>query len=204
MLWHKAQGAGGAGGDITGAFIQLAEGSTVPLPATLQAGDLLIAHLGHYAFANYLNSAFTNVVSHASGMWYYPYYESSAIGYRIATGSEGTSIAVGNNNAALSIYRFSSPVTSVTVAFTATQSGASNRSIDISTYDKPNIVICSVGSNGDPSLTMTASNYAYRSGYLDTAASITNVDSATTTSVISGNNVNFSPAACYAVLVPNF
>ena len=214
MLWHKSQGAGGAGGDITGELIEAKHSNTgsVSLSSAPQAGDLLIAHTGGYAGGSSLTTTgsypFTQVASYNSAAWYttspYYFFEGSRMGYRIATGSEGTSISVGGPDTALSVYRFSSPVTSVTSAFTATQQGVANRTITTSSYDKPHIVACTVGSQADPSLAMTNQDYSSREGYCDAAASLRNSDSTLTTAVITSNNVSFNEACCYAVLVPNF
>lgn len=212
MLWHKAQGAGGAGGDITGELIEAKHSNTgsVSLSSAPQAGDLLIAHTGGYSVGASLTTTgsypFTQATGINSSPWYSSpvYYEGSRIGYRIATGSEGTSINVGNPNTALSVYRFSSPVTSVTSAFTATQQGVANRTITTSSYDKPHIVVCTVGSSGDPSIAMTNQDYSSRVGKCDAAASLRNPDSSLTTAVITSSNVSFNEACSYAVLVPNF
>jgi hypothetical protein len=213
MLWHKAQGAGGAGGDITGEFIESSHSNTVSvsLSSAPLAGDLLIAHSGGYTYGANLTTTGSYPFTQATGMnssaWYgapYYFFEGSRMGYRIATGSEGTSINVGSDDTALSVYRFSSPVTSVTSAFTATQQGVANRTITTSSYDKPHIVACTIGSNADPSLVMTNSDYGSRVGYCDAAASLRNSDSSLTTAVITSNNVSFNEACCYAVLVPTF
>ena len=165
MLWHKAQGAGGAGGEITGEFIESSHSDTgyVSLSSAPLAGDLLIAHSGGYSGGSTLTTtgsyAFTQVTGINSTSWSWPYFEGSRMGYRIATGSEGTSISVGTPDTALGVYRFSSPVTSVTSAFTATQQGNGSKTITTSSYAKPHIVACTIGSYQDPSLTMTNSDY---------------------------------------------
>jgi hypothetical protein len=202
MLWHKAQGAGGAGGDITGELIEFKFLGT--LATAPQAGDLLIGHMGGYVTAVVTYSPYTQVIRAVSSPWYGSYVESSNIVYKIATGSEGTTQNMGSGSPVMGVYRFSSPVTSVSVAFSTTQQGPSTRTITTSSYDKPHIVVCSVGSNGDPSLTMTNSDYSLRGGYCDAAASLRNSDSSLTNAVISMNNASFNEACSYAVLVPNF
>ena len=213
MLWHKAQGAGGAGGDITGEFIESSHSDTgyVSLSSAPLAGDLLIAHSGGYAYGANLTTTgsypFTQATAMNSSSWYgdpYYFFEGSRMGYRIATGSEGTSINVGSDDTALSVYRFSSPVTSVTSAFTATQQGNGSKTITTSSYAKPHIVACTIGSYQDPSLTMTNSDYNSRVGYCDAASSFRNPDSSLTNAVTTANDVGFNEACCYAVLVPNF
>ena len=207
MLWHKAQGAGGAGGDITGEFIESSHSNTgsVSLSSAPLAGDLLIAHSGGYSGGSTLTSyLFTQVTGINSTPWSSPYFEGSRMGYRIATGSEGTSISVGTPDTALGVYRFSSPVTSVTSAFTATQQGNGSKTITTSSYDKPHIVACTIGSYQDPSLVMTNSDYSSRVGYCDAASSLRNPDSSLTNAVTTASSVSFNEACCYAVLVPNF
>ena len=200
--------AGNNGNGVTGEFITSSHSNTtsVSLSSAPQAGDLLIAHTGGYTGGSNLFSAFTLVVSKSSSPWYsYPaYFEGSKIGYKIATGSEGTSISVGGTDAALSVYRFSSPVTSVTSAFTTTKQGTGSKTISTSSYDKPHIVACTIGSYQDPNLAMTNSDYSSRVGYCDAAASLRNLDSSLTTAVITASIVSFNEACCYAVLVPNF
>ena len=204
MLWHKAQGAGGAGGEITGELIEYKfAGSLVTAP---QAGDLLIGHSGSYTSPVSINSPYTQVVTKVSTPWYGSYYESSLIAYKIATGSEGTNIinnmATGSN--VMGVYRFSSPVTSVSVAFSTTQEGDGDRTIDTSSYNKPHIAVCTIGCHGNPLIAMTNSDYALRGGYCNAAASLRNLDSSLTSAVITANDTSFNEACCYAVLVPNF
>lgn len=203
MLWHKAQGAGGAGGDITGELIEVTNSGT--LATAPQAGDLLIGHMGLHTVAVVTYSPYTQVIRAVSSPWYGSYAESSNIVYKIATASEGTTQSMGNTGQkVMSVYRFSSPVTSVSVAFSTTQQGPSTRTITTSSYDKPHIVVCSVGSYNDPSLTMTNSDYSLRANNGDAAASLRNLDSSLTNAVISMTNVSFNEACSYAVLVPNF
>lgn len=208
---HKLQGAGGVGGDIEGVLVEYAystRSSTITLSSSPQAGDLLVLHTGGYAFAHTQDAAFTLVVSKNSTAWSGSYFESSKISYKIATGSEGTAITTVSGNfdmsSVLAVYRFTRPVSSISVAFSASQQGPANRNITISGYSKPNVVVCSVGSYGNPSMSLTDQNYSYRSGYISAASSLTNAGSTTSTSVISATNVNFNEACTYAVLVPNF
>ena len=203
MLWHKAQGAGGAGGEITGELIEFKfAGSLVTAP---QAGDLLVGHSGSYTSPVYTNSPYTQVVTKVSTPWYGTYTESSLIAYKIATGSEGTNIMnIGTGSNVMGVYRFSSPVTSVSVAFSTTQQGDGDRTIDTSSYDKPHIAVCTIGCHGNPSIAMTNSDYALRGGYCNVAASLRNPDSSLTSAVITANDTSFNEACCYAVLVPNF
>lgn len=203
MLWHKAQGAGGAGGDITGELIEATNSGT--LATAPQAGDLLIGHQGGYTTAVVTYSPYIQVIRAVSSPWYGSYTESSNIVYKIATGSEGTTQNIGNaGQKVMSVYRFSSPVTSVSVVLSTTQQGPATKTITTSSYDKPHIVVCSVGSYGDPSLTMTNSDYSLRGGYGDAVASLRNLDSSLTNAVISMNNASFNEACSFAVLVPNF
>lgn len=205
-LLQAASGTNGAA--ITGEFIESSHShsSTVSLSSAPQAGDLIIAHTGGYTYGSSLVSAFTQVVTYTSSPWYVSptYREGSKIGYKIATGSEGTSISVGGTDAALSVYRFSSPVTSVTSAFTTTKQGTGSKTITTSSYDKPHIVACTIGSYSNPSLAMTNQDYSSRVGYCDAAASLRNLDSSLTSAVITASSVSFNEACCYAVLVPNF
>ena len=199
--------AGNNGNGLEGEFIESSHSNTgvVSLSSAPQAGDLLIAHTGGYTHGASLFSAFTTVASKSSSPWYSSpyYYEGGTIGYRIATNST-SSFSVGSVDAALSLYRFSSPVTSVTFAFTTTKQGIGNRTISTSSYDKPHIVVCTIGSNGNPNLAMTNSDYSSRVGFCDAAASLRNLDSSLTTAVITASSVSFNEACCYAVLVPNF
>jgi hypothetical protein len=205
--------AGSNGNGVTGEFIGASHSnsSSVSLSSAPLAGDLLIAHTGGYTFgASLITSGsypFTQAISITSSAWYTgtpSYSEGSRIGYRIATGSEGTSISVGAADAALSVYRFSSPVTSVTSAFTTIKQGNGSKTITTSSYDKPHIVACTIGSYGDPNLAMANSDYSSRVGHCDAAASLRNSDSSLTTAAITSINTSFNEACCYAVLVPNF
>lgn len=202
------QAAAGNGAAITGEFIESSHSNTgtVSLSSAPQAGDLLIAHTGGYNYGSSLSSPFTLVVSQSSSPWYSSptYFEGSKIGYKIATGSEGTSISVGSPDTALGVYRFSSPVTSVTSAFTTTKQGTGGKTISTSSYDKPHIVACTIGSYQNPGQAMTNSDYNSRVGYCAAVASLRNLDSSLTTAVITANNASFNEACCYAVLVPNF
>lgn len=203
----KVMGAGGAGGGGTNEFVEYASGGgTVTLSAAPQAGDLLVLHTGAYAFANTQDSAFTEVVYKQSSPWSGSYIETSRIGYKIATGSEGTTISTLSGgfeiSSLLAVYRFSSSVVGVSVAFAASQQGTASRSIDILNYAKPNVVVCSVGSYEDPNMSMTDQNYSFRQSYLDAASSLTDVGSTTYTSVVTATDANFNEACTYAVLVP--
>jgi len=215
------QAAAGNGGEITGEFIELgptdARGSAdCTMSSAPQAGDLLIAQVGAHAHATSLTSAFTSVVAKSSTAWLGPpnnFQESSRIAYRIADGNEGTTISAatgggGDITTAIAVYRFSSSVTGVTVAFSASQEGEGDRTIDISGYDKPHIVLCSIGSvAGDASLAMTEQDYSSRvagNGYADVAGALFNLDSTTDSSEITATNVNVNEACTYAVLVPTF
>mgnify|MGYP003624365422 CR=1 FL=1 len=203
MLWHKAQGAGGAGGDITGELIEFKfAGQLVTAP---QAGDLLVGHVGSYTSAVSTYSPYTQVIRAVSSAWSGSYTESSNIVYKIATGSEGTNIMnIGGGSSVMGVYRFSSPVTSVSVAFSTTQQGFASKTIDTSSYDKPHIVVCTIACHGNPSIAMTNSDYALRGGYSNAAASLRNPDSSLTSAVITMTNTTFNEACSYAVLVPNF
>ena len=178
------QAAAGNSGEITGEFIELgptdSRGSAnCTMAAAPQAGDLLIAQVGAHAFATSLTSDFTS-----------------------ATGGGG------DITPAIAVYRFSSPVTGVTVAFSATQEGEGDRTIDISGYDKPHIVVCTIGCvSGNAVLAMTAQDYSSRvagNGYASVAGALFNPDSTTDSSVITANNVSVNEACTYAVLVPTF
>lgn len=184
--------------------------STVTLAAAPEAGDLLVLHTGGRAYAHTQDAAFTLVVSKTSAYWSSPpnyFFESSRISYKIATGSEGTTIttlASGNfdRSSVLAVYRFTSSVASVSTPYTSTKEGEADRSINITSYGKPNVVVCSVGSYQDPSLSMTDQNYSYRDDSIAAASSLTDVGSPTTTSVITANDAIFNEACTYAVLVP--
>jgi hypothetical protein len=202
VAYKIIQAASGNSGDITGELIEAKNSGT--LVTAPQAGDLLIGNMGLYTTAVVTYSPYIQVIRAVSSPWYGSYTESSNIVYKIATGSEGTTQNMGNGNKVIGVYRFSSPVTSVSVAFSTTQQGSSTRTITTSSYDKPHIVVCSVGSYQDPSLTMTNSDYSLRGGYCDAAASLRNSDSSLTNAVISMTNVSFNEACSYAVLVPNF
>tara|TARA_R110000787_G_scaffold91886_2_gene193595 strand:- start:24 stop:638 length:615 start_codon:yes stop_codon:yes gene_type:complete len=192
-----------ADGGITGELIEFKfAGSLVTAP---EEGDLLVGHSGSYNSAVSTNSPYTQVVTKVSTPWIGSNTESSLIAYKIATGSEGTNImSIGTGSNVMGVYRFSSPVTGVTVAFSATQEGDGDRTIDTSSYDKPHIAVCTIGCNGNPSIAMTNSDYAFRGGYCNAAASLRNPDSALTSAVISATDTTFNEACCYAVLVPTF
>lgn len=205
--------AGSNGNVVTGEFIESshADSFNVSLSSAPLAGDLLIAHSGGLFYGAsltlYGSYPFTQAVGYTSSAWHTgspSYYEGSTIGYRIATGSESRTLSVGSADAALSVYRFSSPVTSVTVAFTTTKQQNGSKTITTSSYDKPHIVACTIGSRTDPNLAMTNSDYSSHAGYCDAASSLRNPDSSLTTAVITASSVSFNEACCYAVLVPNF
>ena len=215
------QAAAGNSGEITGEFIELgptdSRGSAnCTMAAAPQAGDLLIAQVGAHAAATSLTSDFTSVVAKTSTVWLGPpnnFAENSRIAYRIADGNEGTTISAatgggGDITTAIAVYRFSSPVTGVTVAFSATQEGEGDRTIDISGYDLPHIVVCTIGCvSGNAVLAMTAQDYSSRvagNGYASVAGALFNPDSTTDSSVITANNVSVNEACTYAVLVPTF
>ena len=206
LVTSKVMGAGGAGGG-TNEFVEYASGaSIVTLSEAPQAGDLLVLHTGGYAFATSQDSAFTEVVYRQSPSWSSPYVETSRIGYKIATGSEGTTIPTASGSfdvsSVLAVYRFSSSVVGVSIPFADSQINNPSRSISIGNYAKPNVVVCSVGSYENSNMSMTDQNYSFRQSHVNGASSLTDVGSTTSTSVITATEVNFFEACTYAVLVP--
>ena len=221
LVAYKIIQASSSNSGVEGEFIELGPTASRGSPnCTManapQAGDLLIAQVGAHAQPTSLTSAFTSVVAKTSTAWLGPpnnFAESSRIAYRIADGNEGTTISAATGGAgdittAIAVYRFSSSVTGVNVAFSATQEGEGDRTIDISGYDLPHVVVCTIGSaSGDAALAMTGQDYSSRvagNGYVDVAGALFNPDTTTTSSVITANDVSFNEACTYAVLVPTF
>ena len=213
MLWHKAQGAGGAGGDITGELIEVAgaDSGNVTLSAAPQAGDLLIAGVGTYLGTVGNPSGFTSLQYHRSTNWSASasyYYESARVSYKIATGTEGTSMAIGGSRgSALAVYRFNSPVTSVTKLTSTVQSLSVNRTQTVAmqanytTY--PQIYVCVVGAYNQQSLSMTNQDFSNKYIQVSMAATLRPIGHTPVDNSISGAG-SFNEACVYADIAPNF
>lgn len=205
--------AGNNGGEVTGELIEVAgsDSSGVLLSSAPQAGDLLIAGVGSYNGTFGYPSGFTSLQYHRSANWSNSsasYYESVRVFYKIATGTEGTYMAIGGSrSSALAVYRFNSPVTSVTKLNSTAQSGSVNRTQTVAmqanytTY--PQIYVCAVGAYNQTSLSMTNQDFSnkYRTVYM--AATLRPVDHTPVVNYISGSG-SFNEACVYAVIAPNF
>ena len=202
------------GGPVGGEFIEVAgaggNGSPVYLSSAPQAGDLLIAGNGFYNGSLYVPPGFTPVLYHRSPNWSTSspsYYESSYISYKIATGTEGTTLTGGGGSTAVAVYRFSSPVTSVTVLNSTVQSYSVNRTQTVAMQSNyptyPQIYACVVGAYDPTSLSMTNQDFSNRYQYVNMAATLRLEGHTPVDNSIIGSG-SFNEACVYAVLAPNF
>ena len=210
MLWHKAQGAGGAGGDIGGEFIEV-KGNVnggVTLASAPQAGDLMIAGNGSYVGSVAYPSGFTALLYHRSPNWNntsYLYYESCYMSYKIATGSEGTFVSSGGSTA-VAVYRFNSPVTSISIQNSTVQSGTANKTLTPAQQagnSFPNIYICVVGAYSQSSLSMTGQDFSNKYDKVFMAASLRPEDHTAVNAVTAGAG-SFNEACTFVTIAPNF
>lgn len=149
MLWHKIQGAGGAGGGMTLDFVAQSYGNypssstSVVFGATPQANDILLVYIGDWAETtgiSYTPSGWTRIALQSAPPWYSsPAYRTlGALYYKVASGSEGTSVSgfyFGNNGVGTSpqfatqIYRPSASFSTATVVGAASGTPLANGTI---------------------------------------------------------------------------
>lgn len=202
MLFKKVQGAGNysEGGNLE--FVTQAQSTNgaFTLSVAPQAGDILVFVGLTWAYDNYagapLTNGFTELVR-AYHIWNPSYYSGVRIGYKIATGSEGTSITARGNLASQidSLAVYSAGASSVNLEDSYSLGSPTNTSFSLSSSSTPAIaVIGSVSYGGStnsitgltPDYEHAASYYAYEGSlaesspvaFTSTASSITGATAA--------------------------
>lgn len=165
---HKLQGAGGAKAPKlellgTGTYVNNADTYAVTLPVSPQSGDIIIVHQASQTCPNAnVAGGFTSAVS-STYMWaiptFYNFYITNRVSYKVANGTEGTSIygfswtgatyspAFNNGDTVAVVYRPSfipSSVTHLSSYGYAAKTGSINDSISYSAATGETIGIASV------------------------------------------------------------
>jgi len=172
--WHSrgAGGVGGAGGSgETFTYIEGVHARATGSPATVTvtlataplAGDILVSAIGNYAVPNPgagIAAAGWDVAVSASFVWWSTFRTETLIATKIADGTEGTSIEIGQSpsalgNGGLLVYRPSNTVTAITVEFSATRVNTASTPVALpaSNYYGPLILLAARSRNDAQSFT---------------------------------------------------
>ena len=125
--------------------------------------------------------------------------------YKIATGNEGTFVG-SSGSTVVAVYRFNSPVTSISIQNSAVQSGTANKTLTPAQQagnSFPNIYICVVGAYSPSSLSMTGQDFSNNYASVSMAASLRLEDHTAVNAVTYGTGM-FIPAVTYVTIAPNF